>query len=71
MTLTSLMLVTKANPNRHYCGGLLPGRPLSRSSRSSVRCAQVRRAPAIGLDESPCKFGWLQGTGKLFTIKNN
>jgi hypothetical protein len=27
-------------------------------------------APVVGLDEFSYKFGWLQGTGNLFTGKN-
>ncbi len=37
----------------------------------ATSCVTGGRAPTIGLDEFPYKFGWLQGTGNLFTGKNN
>jgi len=37
----------------------------------ATSCATGWRAPAVGLDEFPYKFVWLQGTRILFTGKNN
>ena len=37
----------------------------------ATSCVTGRRTPAVGLDEFHCEFGWLQGTGNLFTGKNN
>ena len=39
-------------------------------SDSSVAGQAINVTTAIGLDESPKKFGWLQGAGNSFTGKN-
>jgi len=37
----------------------------------ATSCKTGRGTPAVGSDEFPYKFGWLRGTGNLFTGKNN
>jgi hypothetical protein len=37
----------------------------------TTSCVRGSRARPVALDEFPYKFGWLQGTGNLFTGKNN